>query len=108
MKAKDITITGRLAADIAYYADQADMQPEEYIEYLTTRIMMPLTAIDLLDILPDSQCVYMMKGSGISERYRLYKGAPDGWMEEPIKEIRAVGEGDLVIELEDEDAQEDS
>lgn len=104
MKVKEITITGTLAENIAHYADQADMQPEEYIEYATTRIMMPLTIMDLLDILPDSQRVYLLKDSD-----RISAGdVPDGWMETPIKEIRSGGDRTLLIGLEDEDAQEDS
>lgn len=104
MKAKEITITGTLAENIAYYADQADMLPEEYIENITTRIMMPLTIIDLLDILPDIHPIYMVKGSA----YRIYRGVPDDWMEAPINEIRPGAGGTLIIELEAHDAQEDS
>lgn len=108
MNVKEIAVTGTLAEDIAYYADQAGMQPEEYIEYATTRIMMPLTIMDLLDILPDSQRVYLLKDSDM-EPYRISAGdVPDGWMETPIKEIRSGGDRTLLIGLEDEDAQEDS
>lgn len=103
-KAKEITITGTLAENIAYYAEQADMQPEQYIEYVTTRIMMPLTILDLLDILPDIHPVYMMKGSS----YRIYRGVPDDWMEVPINEIRSGAGDTLIIELEADNAQEDS
>lgn len=108
MKAKEITITGSLAEDIAYFADEAGMEVEQYLEWALATVGSPLTLLDIAELLPVDQHIYLLNESD-AEPYSIFeRDIPDRWMEAPIKEIRSGGDRTLLIDLEDEDDQEDS
>lgn len=101
-KANDITITGSLAANIACFADEAGMEAEQYLEWALATANRPLTLLDIAELLPGDQHIYLLNESD-AEPYSIFeRDIPDRWMETPIKEIRSGGDRALLIELEEE------
>lgn len=101
-KANDITITGSLASNIAHFADEAGMEVEQYLEWALEILYRPMAPLDILELLPEGQHTYLLKGSD-TEPYSIFeRGIPDGWMETPIKKICSGGCDTLIIELEEE------
>lgn len=102
MKAKEITVTGTLAEDIAYFADESGMEAEQYLEWALATANRPLTLLDIAELLPGDQHIYLLNESDAGPYGISGRDLPDSWMETPIKEIRSGGDRALLIELEEE------
>lgn len=105
-KDNHITIEGSLAADIAYFADEAGMEPEQYLEWALATVNRPLTPLDILELMPEGHRIYLYRKP--EPGFHRLSSHPDGWMELPIKEIRPGWYNAVIIELEADNAQEDS
>lgn len=107
-KANDIAITGSLAANIACFADEAGMEVEQYLEWALATLNRPMAPLDILELMPEGQRIYLYRKPEPGFHRLSSHTVPDGWMEMPIKEIRPGWYNAIIIELEEDHAQEDS
>ena len=105
-EANRITIEGRLAANIAYFADEAGMEAEQYLEWALATLNRPMAPLDILELMPEGQRIYLYRKP--EPGFHRLSSHPDGWMEVPIKERRPGWYNAIIIEVEEDHGQEDS